>query len=81
MITEYIYEIMQNASYEILEDWEWYYWEIKLCPWVWAQADDLETCRKQLQEVLEEWILLKVRKKVFLPQTKNYDLSELLCEK
>jgi predicted RNase H-like HicB family nuclease len=25
---------------------------------VWAQAGTLETCREELQEVLEEWIVL-----------------------
>jgi len=81
MITEYINEIMKNAKYEILEWWEWFYGEILWCPWVWAKSDNLEECRKELQEVLEEWILLKVRKKVFLPKVTNYDLNELLCEK
>lgn len=77
MIIEYLNEIMSKANYEILEWWEWYYWEIQNCPWVWAQADNLEKCRKQLQEVLEEWVLLKIRKKNFLPKTNYYDLNEL----
>ncbi|EKD30520.1 MAG: hypothetical protein ACD_78C00023G0003 [uncultured bacterium (gcode 4)] len=81
MITYYINEIMKTAKYEILEGWEWFYGEIPLCGWVWAQADDLESCRKELQTVLEEWILLKVRKRNFIPKTANYDLNELLCEK
>lgn len=81
MIIQYINEIMKNAKYEILEWWEWFYGEIIWCPWVWAQANDLEACRKELQEVLEEWILLKVRKQKFVPKTSNYDLNQLLCEK
>lgn len=55
MLTEFINSAMQKAKYEILEDWEWYYGEIPWFEWVWANAFDLETCRLELQEVLEEW--------------------------
>ncbi|MFA5917817.1 MAG: type II toxin-antitoxin system HicB family antitoxin [Candidatus Gracilibacteria bacterium] len=81
MIIQYINEIMKNAKYEILEGGEGFYGEIIGCPGVWAQSNNLETCRKELQEILEEWILLKVRKQKFVPKTSNYDLNQLLCEK
>jgi predicted RNase H-like HicB family nuclease len=28
---------------------------------VWAQGDTLETCREELREVLEEWIVLGLK--------------------
>lgn len=81
MITEFINEILeQKAKYEILEDWEWFYAEIPWFTWVWAQASDLENCRKELKEILEEWLILKLRKKQYLPTTINYDLNKVLCE-
>jgi len=81
MLTEFIDWAMKKANYELLEWWEWYYWEIVWFNGVWANNSNLEWCRKELKEVLEEWILLKVRKKVFLPKVENYDLNEILCEK
>lgn len=81
MLIEFIDSAMQKAKYEILEWDEWFYWEIPWFPWVWANAESLELCRKELQEVLEEWLLLKVRKKLFIPTIKEYNLNELLCEK
>lgn len=60
MLTRYIHEAMKLAKYKILED-ETYYGDIPGFRGVLANADTLEECREQLQEVLEEWILLGVR--------------------
>jgi predicted RNase H-like HicB family nuclease len=60
MLSEYIAKRLAQAKYEILGDGT-YYGEIPALQGVWANADSLDECRKQLQEVLEEWVLLKVR--------------------
>ncbi len=60
MLTDYINAAMDNARYEILEDSS-YYGEINGMDGVYANADTLEKCRKQLQEVLEGWIILGLR--------------------
>lgn len=60
MITEYIYKQLQKAHYELLED-KTYYGEIPGLKGVWANANRLEDCRKELQEVLEGWLILKIR--------------------
>ncbi len=60
MLTEYIQAAMGKARYEILDDGT-YYGEIPPCRGVWATAKTLEACRRELQEVLEEWILLKIK--------------------
>lgn len=60
MITEYIQEAMRLAKYKILED-NSYYGEISQLPGVWGDGLTLEECRQVLSEVLEEWILLKLR--------------------
>lgn len=79
MITEYIEAIMKKAHYEIIEEDGTYYGEISGCDGVWANADTLEGCRKELQEVLEEWILIKVRTSKVVPSTQSYDINALLC--
>ncbi len=59
MITQYIKLQLKKASYKILEDGT-YFGEISGAQGVWANAKTLEDCRQELQEVLEEWILLKL---------------------
>lgn len=61
MLTEYIRAAMRKAKYEILPDDKSFYGEIPGFKGVWANADTLEACREELQEVLEEWLLLKLR--------------------
>ncbi len=60
MITTYINEAMRRAKYNILED-NTFFGETPGLKGVWANAPTLEECRQELQEVLEEWLLLKLR--------------------
>jgi predicted RNase H-like HicB family nuclease len=60
MLTDYIAEAMARASYKILEDGTCF-GEIPSLHGVWSNEATLEECRKVLQEVLEEWLLLKLR--------------------
>jgi predicted RNase H-like HicB family nuclease len=59
MITQYIQAQFKKATYKILEDGI-YFGEIPGLKGVWASGKTLEICRQELQEVLEEWILLKL---------------------
>ena len=60
MLTNYIRAAMRRAKYEILEDCEGFYGHVPELPGAWANADTLEACREQLEEVVEEWILLGI---------------------
>ncbi len=66
MFMEYIHTAMGQAKYKILED-KTYYGEIPGFKGVWSNEKGLENCRKVLQEVLEEWVLLKVHQGDRLP--------------
>ena len=57
MLTAYIQTAMQQARCKILEDGS-YFGEIPGFQGVWANEETLEDCRRVLQEVLEEWLLL-----------------------
>ena len=57
MLTAYIQTAMQQAQHKILEDGS-YFGEIPDFQGVWASEQTLEDCRRVLQEVLEEWLLL-----------------------
>ncbi len=74
MLTNYVRAAMHKARYEILEDGT-YYGEIPGFPGVYANADTLEGCREQLQEVLEDWIILGLRLGHELPEVDGMRLD------
>ncbi len=75
MLMEYIRAALRHAKYEILPDDGTYYGEIPECNGVYANAETLEECREQLQEVLEEWILFRVHRNLTLPVIDGIKLS------
>ena len=75
MLTEYLEAAMRRASYEILPDDNTFYGEISGFDGVYANNDNLETCRSELKEVLEEWILLSISRHLPLPIIDGIDLK------
>ena len=74
MLTAYIWAAMRRAKYEILSDGT-FYGEIPGFQGVYANADTLEACREQLQEVLEGWIILGLRMGHTLPVVDGIELA------
>lgn len=60
MLSEYIAEKLKEAQYKLLKDGS-YFGVIPGIKGVWANAKNLEACREELLEVMEDWLLLKVR--------------------
>lgn len=60
MLTAYITAAMARARYKIIDDGT-YFGEIPGLQGVWANAKSLEACREELQEVLEDWLIVKLR--------------------
>ena len=75
MLTRYLQAAMRKARYSLLEEDPPYYGEIPGFDGVWANAENLETCREVLEEVLEEWILLRVSKHLDLPVVDGLELK------
>lgn len=67
MLTAYIRAALKTARYEILADEGRFYGEIPGFDGVYADADTLEACREELEEVLEEWMLFRVSRQLELP--------------
>ena len=61
MFAEYIQAARDLATYEIIDDPEPFYGEVPELQGVWATGKTLEECSKELQEVIEGWISLKLR--------------------
>jgi len=74
MLTSYIQAAMHRATYEILSDGT-YYGEIPGFQGVYANAQTLDECRSELQEVLEGWIVLGLRLGHALPVVDGIDLA------
>ena len=59
MLSQFIDKKLRGARYKLLKDGS-YFGEIPGLKGVWADAKSLEDCRRQLQEVLEDWLVLKI---------------------
>lgn len=75
MLTEYIRAAMRRTHYKILEDDGTFYGEIPGLNGVWANADTLEDCREELEEVLEGWIVLSLSRNLPLPTVDGISLE------
>ncbi len=74
MLTRYMGAAMRISTYEIMSDGT-YYGEIPGFQGVYANADTLEGCREELQEVLEGWIMIGLRMGHSLPVVNGIDLA------
>ena len=75
MLMDYIQAALRQARYEILAEDGSYYGAIPICNGVYAQASSLEKCRRELQEVLEEWILFRIHRNLPLPEIEGIQLA------
>lgn len=73
MFLEYVSKAIARAQYKKLDDNSWF-GEIPGFDGVWANASTVEECRKELIEVLEEWLLLKIRDNDPIPPVEGVEL-------
>ena len=73
-ISGYIHAAMASARYKLLYK-KTVFGEIPGFRGVWANEHTLEGCRETLQEVLEEWIVLKLRDRDPLPRVRGRTLT------
>jgi predicted RNase H-like HicB family nuclease len=74
MLLEYCERALQKAEYKKLEDGSWYA-GIPGFEGVWANGATVENCRKELREVLEEWLLLKIRDNDPIPSLNGMEIK------
>lgn len=67
MLASYIDKAMLKAVYEMIEDDNTYWGEIPNLQGVWANDDTLEGCRNELREALNDWIALRLRLGLEIP--------------
>ena len=61
MFSGYIQAALEKAEYEIIDNPEPYYAHVPGLAGVWATGKTIEDCRKELIEVIEEWIVAKLQ--------------------
>jgi predicted RNase H-like HicB family nuclease len=76
LIIEYIEAALARARYDVIRDEEPYYGEVPDLKGVWATGKTLEECRKRLSEVIEGWIIIRLRKGLPIPPLGKYRIKE-----
>jgi len=76
MIGEYVQEALRRAHYEIIEDPEPFYGEVPELAGVWASGKTLEECRQNLADVLEGWIIVRLRRGLAIPPLGDVRIEE-----
>ena len=66
MLSEYIEKQFKKAKFKVLKDGS-YFGSVSSFPGVWANRKTLASCKKELREVLEESLILKVRDRESIP--------------
>jgi len=75
VLTKYIAQVMAKAKYEILQEDNSFYSEIPGFKGVYANEMDLETCRGELEKVLEEWLFFRIYRSLPVPTVNGVKLK------
>ncbi len=66
MLDKHIHEVIKKTTYKKLENGVWYA-EIPGFVGVWSTDTSVEECRDELIDVLDEWLILKLKDNDPLP--------------
>ena len=77
MITEYINAALQRAKFEIIDNEKPYYGEVPELEGVWATGKTLEECRQDLAEVIDGWLVVRLRRGLPIPPLGKQRVREL----
>ncbi|PIP22716.1 MAG: HicB family protein [Candidatus Nealsonbacteria bacterium CG_4_8_14_3_um_filter_39_7] len=70
MFQDFLTFYLNKAKYELIENGKVYYGEISELRGVWATGKTIEECRKNLLEIIEGWVILRLRKNLSIPNFK-----------
>ncbi|KCZ71065.1 hypothetical protein ANME2D_03095 [Candidatus Methanoperedens nitroreducens] len=74
MLIDYINKALSKAEYDKLEDGT-FFGRIPQCPGVLAFGKTLFECQKELESVLEGWLIVKIRHGDTLPVIDDLDIN------
>ncbi len=67
MFSEYIASALEMSQYKVIDDEYPYFAEVPELEGVWANGKSIEDCRKELIEVIEEWIVARLQRGLSIP--------------
>ncbi len=77
MLAQYLDTPMELAVYEIIEDEGTYWGEIPGFQGVWARHETLAGCQRELLEALSDWIALRLRLGLEIPEIARLNLNQI----
>ena len=75
MLAQFLDIAMEMAIYEIIEDDASYWGEIPGLQGVWARHQTLAGCQRELREALSDWIALRLRLGLEIPEIARINLN------
>ncbi len=73
MFSEYMAMALKKAQYKIIDDEYPYFAEVPELDGVWATGKTIEDCRNELIEVIEEWIVARLKRGIVYSNHKRPD--------
>ena len=77
MIMEYIEAALEKARYDLINDKEPFYAVVPGLEGVYASGKTLEKCRRNLAEVIDGWIVVRLRRGLSIPPIDGHKIKEL----
>ena len=77
MLASYLDIAMELAQYEIVEEDGAYWGEIPGLQGVWARHQTLAGCQRELREALSDWVALRLRLGLRIPELAQVDLNQI----
>jgi predicted RNase H-like HicB family nuclease len=77
MLAQFLDVAMEMATYEIIEDDTSYWGEITGLQGVWARHQTLPGCQRELRESLSDWIALRLRLGLEIPEIASINLNRI----
>jgi len=77
MLAHFLDVAMEMAQYEIIEDDASYWGAIPGLQGVWAKHQTLAGCQRELREALSDWIALRLRLGLEIPEIAAINLNRI----
>jgi len=77
MLAHFLDVAMELARYEIIEEDASYWGEIPGLQGVWAKHQTLAGCQRELREALSDWIALRLRMGLEIPEIGRINLNQI----
>ena len=77
MILEYVSEALRRARIRKIDDDEPYYGEVPGLKGAWATGRTREECKKRLAEVVDGWIVVRLKRGLPIPALGRFRIEPL----